>query len=61
MFVTATVVANVILRPLGHSILGTVEIVELAVVPLVAFALGYTALNIPAHELFEEIYHEGGY
>ncbi|MFC1902010.1 TRAP transporter small permease [Chloroflexota bacterium] len=43
--ITATVVSNVILRPLGHSILGTVEIVELVVVPMVAFGLGYTAIK----------------
>lgn len=43
--VMVAVVANVILRLLGNSILGTVEIVQIVIVPAAAFALGYTAIK----------------
>ena len=43
--VMVTIVSNVILRFFGESILGTFEIVELLIVVMVAFALGYTAIK----------------
>jgi TRAP-type C4-dicarboxylate transport system permease small subunit len=38
-------VINIILRPLGHAILGTYEAVQLLIVIAVAFALGYAAIE----------------
>lgn len=43
--VMVVIIANVVLRLLSSSILGTVEIVQLVIVPMAAFALGYTAIK----------------
>ncbi|MBP1707572.1 MAG: transporter small permease subunit [Chloroflexi bacterium] len=38
-------VINIITRPLGHAIIGTYEAVQLLIVIMVAFSLGYAAIE----------------
>lgn len=38
-------VVNIFIRPMGHSILGIIEISQMLIVITVAFAIGYTALK----------------
>jgi TRAP-type C4-dicarboxylate transport system permease small subunit len=38
-------VVNIVFRPIGHSIMGIIEISQLLIVITVAFAIGYTALK----------------
>lgn len=45
MLMMLVVVINVILRPLGHSILSTFEAVEILISIAVSFALGYATLK----------------
>jgi TRAP-type C4-dicarboxylate transport system permease small subunit len=45
MLMMMIVVVNIVTRPSGHAIIGTYEAVQLLIVVMVSFSLGYTALS----------------
>jgi TRAP-type C4-dicarboxylate transport system permease small subunit len=45
MLMMTVVVVNIITRPFGHPIVGTYEAVQLLIVVMVTFAIGYAALE----------------